>query len=167
MTTWRPWAILFLPGYWSDLPYRALRLSNPMPAGCPSGLAGMDVHSHGRYSIMGKPKQITMLPSEDSMRQCTVACDSDEIALAYAVDHLKGDCIVGTPTTPTLTASSRGRRFPNSTLNRFRTKPSRTSLWDMAVQPLSQQLALIVLTCLLGSHQESEITMREIADKPQ
>ena len=39
-TTWRPWAILFLPEYWSDFPNCVLRFSNPMPAGCPSGLAG-------------------------------------------------------------------------------------------------------------------------------
>ncbi len=106
----------------------------------PFWLGRMDVHSHGRYSIMGKPKQITMLPSEYFIRQCTVACDSDEIALTYAVDHLKGDCIVWNTDYPHLDGIEPAKALPQFDAQPIPDEAKRKILWDNAVKLYGQRL---------------------------
>ena len=56
--TWPRWATLFLPVSWSDIPNWVCdpRIQCRLAA---IWLGRMDVHSHGRYSIMGKPKKIS------------------------------------------------------------------------------------------------------------
>ena len=41
----------------------------------------MDDHTHGRNSVMGKAEDLAAAPNEYFMRQCSLACDSDERAL--------------------------------------------------------------------------------------
>jgi uncharacterized protein len=100
----------------------------------PFWLGRMDVHSHGRYSIMGKPKQLSMLPSEYFMRQCTVACDSDETALKYAVDYLKGDCIVWNTDYPHLDGIEPAKALPEFDAQPIPDEAKRKILWDNAVK---------------------------------
>ena len=108
----------------------------------PFWLGRMDVHSHGRYSIMGKPKKISMLPSEYFLRQCTVACDSDETALVYAVDHLKGDCIVWNTDYPHLDGIEPAKALPEFNAQPISDQAKRKILWDNAVKLYGERLVL-------------------------
>ena len=94
----------------------------------------MDVHSHGRYSIMGKPKNLSLLPSEYFKRQCTVACDSDELALKYAVDHLNGDNIVWNTDYPHLDGIEPQKALPEFDAQPISEPAKRKILWDNAVK---------------------------------
>ncbi|HWP56656.1 MAG TPA: amidohydrolase family protein [Candidatus Acidoferrales bacterium] len=100
----------------------------------PFWLGRMDVHSHGRYSIMGKPKNLTMLPSEYFLRQCAVACDSDEPALKYAVEHLKGENIVWNTDYPHLDGIRPERALPEFAAQPISEEAKRKILWDNAVK---------------------------------
>jgi predicted TIM-barrel fold metal-dependent hydrolase len=102
----------------------------------------MDVHSHGRYSIMGKPKNISMLPSEYFTRQCTVACDSDEIALPYAVEHLKGNCIVWNTDYPHLDVIEPAKALPDFNAQPISDEAKRKILWDNAVKLYGPRLVM-------------------------
>ena len=108
----------------------------------PFWLGRMDIHSHGRYSIMGKPKQLSMLPSEYFMRQCTVACDSDESALKYAVDYLKGDCIVWNTDYPHLDGIEPAKALPEFDAQPIPEDAKRKILWDNAVKLYGQRVAM-------------------------
>jgi predicted TIM-barrel fold metal-dependent hydrolase len=100
----------------------------------PFWLGRMDIHSHGRYSIMGKPQGLTMLPSEYFVRQCAVACDSDEIALKYAVDHLDGDNIVWNTDYPHLDGIRPEKALPEFDRQPISESAKRKILWDNAVK---------------------------------
>ncbi len=106
----------------------------------PFWLGRMDVHSHGRYSIMGKPKNLSMLPSEYFMRQCTVACDSDERALDYAVDHLKGNNIVWNTDYPHLDGIEPHKALPELDARAVPDEAKRKILWDNAVKLYGQRI---------------------------
>jgi predicted TIM-barrel fold metal-dependent hydrolase len=108
----------------------------------PFWLGRMDVHSHGRYSIMGKPKNISMLPSEYFIRQCTVACDSDESALGYAVEHLKGDCIVWNTDYPHLDGIEPAKALPEFNAQPISDDAKRKILWDNAVKLYGPRLVM-------------------------
>ncbi len=83
---------LYLHGFLERFPELTLAILESNAGWLPFWLGRMVVHSHGRYSITGRPKSLSMLPT--IRRQCTVACDSDEQALEYAVAHLDGDNMV-------------------------------------------------------------------------
>jgi predicted TIM-barrel fold metal-dependent hydrolase len=100
----------------------------------PFWLGRMDIHSHGRYSIMGKPQDLTMLPSEYFARQCAVACDSDEVALKYAVDHLGGDNIVWNTDYPHLDGIRPEKALPEFDRQPISENAKRKILWDNAVK---------------------------------
>jgi predicted TIM-barrel fold metal-dependent hydrolase len=100
----------------------------------------MDVHSHGRYSIMGKPKNLSMLPSEYFMRQCTVACDSDERALKYVVEHLNGDNIVWNTDYPHLDGIEPQKALPELDAQPISEDAKRKILWDNAVKLYGRRL---------------------------
>jgi predicted TIM-barrel fold metal-dependent hydrolase len=108
----------------------------------PFWLGRMDVHSHGRYSIMGKPKNISMLPSEYFIRQCAASCDSDESALAYAVDRLKGDCIVWNTDYPHLDGIEPAKALPEFYAQPIADEAKRKILWDNAVRLYGQRLVM-------------------------
>jgi uncharacterized protein len=108
----------------------------------PFWLGRMDIHSHGRYSIMGKPRQLSMLPSEYFMRQCTVACDSDETALKYAVDYLKGDCIVWNTDYPHLDGIEPAKALPEFDAQPIPDEAKRKILWDNAIKLYGQRVVM-------------------------
>jgi predicted TIM-barrel fold metal-dependent hydrolase len=107
----------------------------------PFWLGRMDVHSHGRYSIMGRPNAISMLPSEYFLRQCTVACDSDERALSYAVEHLKGDNIVWNTDYPHLDGIEPQKALPEFDEQPISDEAKRKILWDNAVKLYGSRIA--------------------------
>jgi predicted TIM-barrel fold metal-dependent hydrolase len=100
----------------------------------PFWLGRMDVHSHGRYSVMGKPKNIAMLPSEYFKRQCTAACDSDEEALDYAVARLGGDNIVWNTDYPHLDGINPPDALPLFDAQNISREAKEKILWDNAVK---------------------------------
>ena len=100
----------------------------------PFWLGRMDAHSHGRYSIMGKPKNLSMLPSEYFRRQCAVACDSDESGLPYAVSHLGGENIVWNTDYPHLDGIEPARALPEFAAQPIPQDAKRKILWDNAVK---------------------------------
>ena len=108
----------------------------------PFWLGRMDVHSHGRYSIMGKPRELSMLPSEYFKRQCTVACDSDETALKYAVDYLEGDCIVWNTDYPHLDGIEPAKALPEFDAQPIPDDAKRKILWDNAVKLYGERVAM-------------------------
>lgn len=106
----------------------------------PFWLGRMDDHTHGRNSVMGQSKYLSMLPSEYFMRQCSIACDSDERALKYVVEELKGDNIVWNTDYPHPDAIE-----PSKALAEFDAQPiaheaKRKILWDNAVKLFGPRL---------------------------
>ena len=106
----------------------------------PFWLGRMDVHSHGRYSIMGKPRNLSMLPSEYFKRQCTVACDSDEEALDYAVSRLGGDNLVWNTDYPHLDGINPPDALPRFDAQKISSDAKRKILWDNAVRLYGQRI---------------------------
>ena len=60
----------------------------------PFWLGRMDDHTHGRNAVMGSSGLLKLKPTEYFLRQCTIACDSDERALEHVVEYLHGENIV-------------------------------------------------------------------------
>jgi predicted TIM-barrel fold metal-dependent hydrolase len=60
----------------------------------PFWLGRMDDHTHGRNAVMGASSTLKHKPTEYFLRQCSVACDSDERALEHVVDYLKGENMI-------------------------------------------------------------------------
>ena len=106
----------------------------------PFWLGRMDVHSHGRYSIMGKPKNLSMLPSDYFRRQCTVACDSDELALEYAVAHLGGENMVWNTDYPHLDGINPPEALPRFDAQKISSDAKRKILWDNATRLYGQRI---------------------------
>jgi predicted TIM-barrel fold metal-dependent hydrolase len=100
----------------------------------------MDVHTHGRHSVMGKPKHLSMLPSEYFKRQCTVACDSDEAALKYVADFLNGDNIVWNTDYPHADGMEPARALPDFDAHPIAEEHKRKILWDNAVKLYGRRL---------------------------
>jgi predicted TIM-barrel fold metal-dependent hydrolase len=106
----------------------------------PFWLGRMDTHSHGRYSVMGKPQSLTMLPSEYFLRQCTVACDSDESGLPYAVAHLNGENIVWNTDYPHLDGIEPAKALPEFDAQPIPEEAKRKILWDNAVKLYGERI---------------------------
>ena len=68
------------------------------------------------------------------MRQCIIACDSDERALKYVVDYLKGENIVWNTDYPHPDAIEPSKVLPSSTRSRLPDEARRKILWDNAVK---------------------------------
>ena len=100
----------------------------------PFWLGRMDEHTHGRNSVMGKPEHLSMLPSEYFMRQCMVACDSDERALKYVVDYLNGENLVWNTDYPHPDAPEPSRVLPDFDNQPIPDEAKRKILWDNAVK---------------------------------
>jgi hypothetical protein len=81
-------------GILERFPSCAWRFSSPTPAGCRSGSAAWTIIPMGAIASWANRTNCGMLPSEYFMRQCVISCDSDERALKYVVDDLKGENIV-------------------------------------------------------------------------
>jgi predicted TIM-barrel fold metal-dependent hydrolase len=106
----------------------------------PFWLGRMDSHSHGRYSVMGKPKNLSMLPSEYFRRQCAVACDSDESGLSYAVTHLRGENIVWNTDYPHLDGIEPAKALPEFDAQPIPNEAKRKILWDNAVKLYGERI---------------------------
>ena len=100
----------------------------------PFWLGRMDDHTHGRNSVMGKSENLRMLPSEYFMRQCVIACDSDERELKYVVDRLQGENIVWNTDYPHPDAIEPARALPEFDAHTISTGAKRKILWDNAVK---------------------------------
>ena len=81
-----------------------------------------------------------MLPSEYFKRQCTVACDSDEAALKYAVDFLHGENIVWNTDYPHADGMEPARALPDFDAHPISEEAKRKILWDNAVRLYGQRL---------------------------
>jgi predicted TIM-barrel fold metal-dependent hydrolase len=100
----------------------------------PFWLGRMDDHTHGRNSVMGKSDKLRMLPSEYFMRQCSISCDSDERALKYVVQELKGENIVWNTDYPHPDAIEPSKALPEFDAQSIPEDAKRKILWDNAVK---------------------------------
>ena len=100
----------------------------------PFWLGRMNEHTHGRNSVIAKPRHLSMLPSEYFTRQCYIACDSDESALKYVVDYLNGENIVWNTDYPHPDAIEPARAFPELDGQPIPEDAKRKMLWDNAVK---------------------------------
>ncbi len=109
----------------------------------PFWLHRLDDHTDGRQGVFLKAKKkedaldsgkgISMLPSEYFRRQCFIACDADEGALAQVVEYLDGDNIIFNTDYPHPDAP-----FPGA-VDAFMDQPiseghKRKILWDNSVK---------------------------------
>jgi predicted TIM-barrel fold metal-dependent hydrolase len=106
----------------------------------PFWLGRMDDHTHGRNSVMGKSDKLRMLPSEYFMRQCSISCDSDERALKYVVEELKGENIVWNTDYPHPDAIEPSKALPAFDAQPIPEDAKRKILWDNAVKLFGQRL---------------------------
>jgi predicted TIM-barrel fold metal-dependent hydrolase len=81
-----------------------------------------------------------MLPSEYFMRQCSIACDSDERALKYVVEELKGDNIVWNTDYPHPDAIEPSKALPEFDAQPIAHEAKRKILWDNAVKLFGPRL---------------------------
>ena len=100
----------------------------------PFWLGRMDDHTHGRNSVMGKSEKLKLRPTEYFMRQCVIACDSDERALEHVVKELNGENIVWNTDYPHPDAIEPGRALPEFDAHQISTEAKRKILWDNAVK---------------------------------
>jgi len=107
----------------------------------PFWLCRMDDHTHGRNSVMGKPEHLSMLPSEYFMRQCAVACDSDEKTLGSVAEYLKGENIVWNTDYPHPDAIEPAKALPEFDAHSMSEQAKAKILWDNAVKLFGQRIA--------------------------
>jgi uncharacterized protein len=100
----------------------------------PFWLGRMDDHTHGRNTALRKPENLSMLPSEYFMRQCLISCDSDEKALKYTVEHLKGENIVWNTDYPHPDAIEPARALPDFDAQPISEEAKGKILWDNAIK---------------------------------
>ena len=100
----------------------------------PFWLGRMDDHTHGRNSVMGKSEKLKRRPTEYFMRQCVIACDSDERTLKHVVDALNGDNIVWNTDYPHPDAIEPERALPEFDAQPISIEAKRKILWDNAVK---------------------------------
>jgi len=100
----------------------------------PFWLGRMDDHTHGRNSVMGKSEKLKLRPTEYFMRQCVIACDSDERTLKHVVDELNGDNIVWNTDYPHPDAIEPERSLPEFDAQPISIEAKRKILWDNAVK---------------------------------
>ena len=106
----------------------------------PFWLSRMDAHSHGRHNASDEPAHLSMLPSEYFMRQCTVTCDSDEKALNYAVEYLKGENIAWNTDYPHADGMDPPRALPEFAAQPISDEAKRKILWDNAVKLYGERI---------------------------
>ena len=107
----------------------------------PFWLCRMDDHTHGRNSVMGKPEHLSMLPSEYFMRQCAIACDSDEKTLDSVAEYLKGENIVWNTDYPHPDAIEPAKALPEFDAHSMSEQAKAKILWDNAVKLFGPRIA--------------------------
>ena len=120
-------------GILDDFPRLRLGILESNAGWLPFWLGRLDDHMHGRSGIVGRSERLRQLPSDYFMRQCVIACDSDERALKYAVDYTTGTNIVWNTDYPHNDAID-----PARALAEFRAQPitdeaKQKVLWDNPV----------------------------------
>ena len=100
----------------------------------PFWLGRMDEHTHGRNARMGAIQPIPRRPSEYFSRQCYVSCDSDETALHYAAEYLKGDNLVWNTDYPHPDAVRPEQALPLFEAQAISAENKRKILWDNAIK---------------------------------
>ena len=83
---------------------------------------------------MGKSEGLSLRPTEYFMRQCVVACDSDERVLKYVVDYLQGENIVWNTDYPHPDAPEPASALPDLDAQPISEEAKRKILWDNAVK---------------------------------
>jgi len=99
----------------------------------PFWLGRMDDHTHGRNAMMGKTN-LKMKPTEYFMRQCFIACDSDERALKYVVEYLEGERIVWNTDYPHPDAIEPAKALPELDAQAIPDAAKKKILWDNSVK---------------------------------
>jgi predicted TIM-barrel fold metal-dependent hydrolase len=95
----------------------------------------MDDHTHGRNSVMGNAvDRLPLRPTDYFMRQCTLACDSDERALKSVVDYLDGENLVWNSDYPHPDAPDPAEALPDLDAQPISGEAKRKILWDNAVK---------------------------------
>jgi uncharacterized protein len=105
----------------------------------PFWLGRMDDHTHGRNSVMGKTN-LKLKPSEYFMRQCVIACDSDETALRYVVDYLDGENIVWNTDYPHPDAIDPSQALPELDAQKIPDAARKKILWDNSIKLYGDRL---------------------------
>jgi predicted TIM-barrel fold metal-dependent hydrolase len=101
----------------------------------PFWLGRMDDHTHGRNSVMGDAvHRLPLRPTDYFMRQCTVACDSDERALKSVVEYLDGENMVWNSDYPHPDAPEPAEALPDLDAQPIPEEAKRKILWDNAVK---------------------------------
>jgi predicted TIM-barrel fold metal-dependent hydrolase len=101
----------------------------------PFWLGRMDDHTHGRNSVMGNAvDRLPLRPTDYFMRQCTLACDSDERALKSVVDYLDGENLVWNSDYPHPDAPDPAEALPDLDAQPISGEAKRKILWDNAVK---------------------------------
>jgi predicted TIM-barrel fold metal-dependent hydrolase len=107
----------------------------------PFFLGRMDEHTHGRNAVFGAPKTLTCKPTEYFLRQCSIACDSDERALEHAVEYLKGENIVWNTDYPHPDAMAPADALPLFLSRAISAEAKKKILWDNAVRLYGPRIA--------------------------
>jgi uncharacterized protein len=105
----------------------------------PFWLGRMDDHTHGRNSVIGKTN-IKCLPTDYFMRQCVIACDSDERALKSVVEYLDGENIVWNTDYPHPDAIEPAKALPELDKQPISEGARKKILWDNAVRLYGERI---------------------------
>ena len=101
----------------------------------PFWLGRMDDHTHGRNSVLGNAvERLPLRPTEYFMRQCSIACDSDERALKQVVEYLGGENMVWNSDYPHPDAPEPAEALSDLDLQPISEEAKRKILWDNAVK---------------------------------
>jgi predicted TIM-barrel fold metal-dependent hydrolase len=100
----------------------------------PFWLGRMDDHTHGRNAVMGASSALELKPTEYFLRQCAIACDSDERALEHVVDYLGGDNMIWNTDYPHPDAIEPAQALPQFLNRAISDGAKKKILWDNAVR---------------------------------
>lgn len=100
----------------------------------PFWLGRMDLHSHGRNSVMSDGERLPKLPSEYFTSQCIVTCDGDERALHHTIEDIGDDIIAWNTDYPHPDAPNPAEALPDLDAQPIREESKRKILWDNAVK---------------------------------
>jgi predicted TIM-barrel fold metal-dependent hydrolase len=101
----------------------------------PFWLGRMDDHTHGRNSVLGESvERLPLQPTEYFLRQCSIACDSDERALKQVVEYLGGENMVWNSDYPHPDAPEPAEALSDLDLQPISEEAKRKILWDNSVK---------------------------------
>jgi predicted TIM-barrel fold metal-dependent hydrolase len=111
----------------------------------PFWLGRMDDHTHGRNSVMGNAvDRLPLRPTDYFLRQCTLACDSDERAFKSVVDYLNAENMVWNSDYPHPDAPEPAEALPDLDAQPISEEAKRKILWDNAVKLYGRRIVSTV-----------------------